>query len=89
VACPAQSHAGVAWPAQSHADVAWPAQSHAGVVRIRHTSNGIEGHRTTPMGVVIIQSPKNSSDHNIGMITTAGVQGAAPPGKISWKSRTK
>ena len=26
------------------------------------------------------------SDHTIGMITTAGVQGAAPLGKISWKS---
>ena len=29
------------------------------------------------------------SDHNIGMITTAGVQGAAPLGKISWKSQTQ
>jgi hypothetical protein len=29
------------------------------------------------------------SDHNIGMITTAGVQGAAPLGKISWNSNTQ
>ena len=27
--------------------------------------------------------------HNIGMITPAGVQGAAPLGKISWRSKTQ